>query len=63
MGVYDSVPLGEWSPMDVARNIVNQVLDQFPEVTVERRQAMNDPCDNFVAGLLERWVQAREEMA
>lgn len=59
MGAYSTVPLGEWSPTDVARNIVNQVLDQFPEVTVDRRQAMNDPCDAFVSGLLQRWVQAR----
>lgn len=61
MGIYDPVPLGQWSPMDVARNIVNQVLDQFPEITVERRQAMNDVCDDFVSGLLDRWLQARSE--
>lgn len=60
MGVYDPVSLGRWTPLDVARNIVNQVLDQFPEITVERRQATNDQLDRFVSGLIERWRDASQ---
>jgi hypothetical protein len=60
MGVYAPLPpLDQWTPLDVARNIINQTLDQFPEVTVERRQQMNDPLDRFVSGLLGRWLTAQ----
>lgn len=53
------VPLAEWSAQDVARNIVNQIFDQVEGLTVEERQRLNDPCDRFVTGLLDRWLAAR----
>lgn len=61
MGVYEPLPsLDRWSPLDVARNIVNVVLDQCPEVSVARRQDdLNDQCDEFVRDLLDRWLTAK----
>lgn len=37
----------------LAQNIVNQILD-MSEASVERRQAINDLCDQFVTRLLEQ---------
>jgi hypothetical protein len=45
--------------MAVARNIVNQILDEAG-TDVETRQRINDDCDQFVAHLLERYAKGPE---
>jgi hypothetical protein len=52
--------LPEWSAQDLARNIVNQLFDEAG-VPVETRQAINDRCDAWVAGLLARWRPAHRD--
>lgn len=37
----------------IARNIVNQILDEA-ETSVEKRQAINDSCDVFVTRMLHQ---------
>lgn len=39
----------------VARNIVSQLFDEA-EVSVEKRQAINDRCDAFVIDMLMRLI-------
>ena len=39
--------------MTVARNIVNQILDEAG-TDVDTRQRVNDDCDQFVAWMIER---------
>lgn len=39
----------------LAMNIVNQLFDEA-EVSVEKRQAINDKCDKFVQDLVSRFV-------
>ena len=41
--------------MVVARNIVNQILDESG-TDVKTRQAINDDCDQFVAWMIERYA-------
>ena len=41
--------------MSVARNIVNQVLDESG-ADIATRQRINDDCDQFVAWMLERFA-------
>lgn len=41
--------------MTVARNIVNQILDESG-ADVATRQRINDDCDQFVAWMVERYA-------
>lgn len=49
-------PIGGWPASAVARNIVNQILDQVPSLPVAERQRLNDPLDEWVTELLTAWT-------
>lgn len=44
--------------MRVARNIVNQILDESG-ADIDTRQRINDDCDQFVAWMLDRYAARR----
>lgn len=56
---YDPADPGTWPLKAVARSIVNQVLDESG-ASVERRQQINDRCDEFVIDLVTRQRRAGE---
>lgn len=63
MSAFNPHPIHKMTAHDIARTIVNGVLDQIPQLTVEQRQALNDPLDRNISGLLVRWVDARDPNA
>lgn len=47
--------------MAVARNIVNQILDEAG-TDVKTRQSINDKCDQFAARLIESYADKKQRL-